>query len=125
QGFGTQQQFGAGQGFGTQQQFGAGQSFGTGPNFGPGPNFGSGPDFGNQGFGNQGFGNQGFGNQYGYQDPNQPGYIIGNMINNAKMQGLGSLVNSGFLGTYVGRASRRRGLTAGRIIRIAITFIGI
>ena len=78
---------------------------------------------GNQGFGNQGFGNQGFGNQNGYQDPAQ---LIGNMINNAKVQGLGGLVNSGLVGSYVDRSSRRRrGLTVGRIIRLAITFIGI
>jgi hypothetical protein len=114
------------QGFGAQNQFGQGPSFGQGPDFG---NQGLGNQFGNQGFGNQfgnqGFGNQGFGNQ-GYQDPNQPGYIIGNMLNNAKAQGLGQLMNSGLLGTSFDGPGRRRGRTpVGRIIRIAITFIGI
>ncbi|HEY3903395.1 MAG TPA: DUF1707 domain-containing protein [Streptosporangiaceae bacterium] len=121
---GNQPNLGA-QGLGGQNQFGGQQGFGAGPNFGAGPDFGN-QGLGNQGFGNQGFSNQGFGNQYGYQNPNQPGDIIGNMINNAKVQGLGGLVNSGLLGGAVDRSSRRRrGLTVGRIIRLGITFIGI
>ncbi len=48
------------------------------------------------------------------------------MINNAKAQGLGQLMNSGLLGTAIDRQSRRgRGFGPGRIIRIAITFIGV
>ncbi len=120
QGFGPQNQFGG------QNQFGAQNQFGPGPSFGPGPDFGNqglGNQYGNQGFGNQ-FGNQGFGNQYGYQ--NQPGDILGNMINNAKAQGLGQLMNSGLLGATIDRSSRRRGRhPVIRFFRVAIWFIGV